>query len=70
MSGNYTLNRRVNINALVYYLWCLINETKLFLVVVFTDICTYMSKERRLHFQVNLKTVEAVLATTLVSDQL
>ena len=70
MSGNYTLNRRVNINALVYYLWCLIKETNLFLVVVFTDICTYMSKERRLLFQVNLKTVEAVLATTLVSDQL
>ena len=70
MSGNYTLNRSVNINALVYYLWCLINETKLFLVVVFTDICTYMSKKRRLDFQVNLKTVEAVLATTLVSDQL
>ena len=70
MSGNYTLNRRVNINALVYYLWCLIKETKLFLVVVFTDICTYMSKERRLLFQVNLKTVEAILATTLVSDQL
>ena len=43
---------------------------KIILVVVFTDICTYMSKERRLLFQVNLKTVEAVLATTLVSDQL
>lgn len=40
MSGNYALNRRVNINALVYYLWCLIKKTKLFLVVVFTNIYT------------------------------
>lgn len=40
MSGNYTLNRRVNINALVYYLWYLIKKTKLFLVVVFTNIYT------------------------------